>query len=40
MFKCVLQLQKDWIDLLPTISIGWEPFRLYIGWLMFNISIT
>lgn len=32
--------QKNWIDLIPSIAIGWKPFGLYVGWLFFNISIT
>jgi len=32
--------EKNWVELLPNITISWKPLVLYIGWLRWNISIT
>lgn len=32
--------EEHYIELLPSITIGWKPFRFYIGWLFWNIIIN
>lgn len=31
--------EKHYLELFPSVMIGWKPWRLYIGWLAWNFII-
>lgn len=33
-------LKKYYCEITPSITLGVKPFRLYIGWLFWNITIV